>query len=395
MYWMQKRTWTLDSANSHKTWLGALTWWTTLQGLPQPPRHHAHPDYKLFYDCLKRSSRRKTKAKQPILAQHIWRYIRGQLEIDPSNLHEARYDNLVKALALVLIFLTMSRCMEILYCDKTEDASIREIITGIRWGDLRFHKRKGFRTDEILDITVRWFKNQEDHRAPKRIRIASPCCGHSADECVCAYFDIFAYIKEIHRMRRNRLTNIKPFRKSGKGSLGINQAKNLPVGDDDFLFVNARGTICKYAFIHALVKDVVTYNDIDTTDRQMTPHSLRVGGTSLAHHQGIDPLKVMRYVEWRPSATPTMHAHYVRYTEASLANIPYEMLHGTLRYGEPTRNYIRSKPETFELRSEVIRAELYSGPNSNGLQRRELPSKVRPVYDADPTTALDATLREQ
>ena len=81
-----------------------------------------------------------------------------------------------------------------------------------------------------------------------------------------------------------------------------------------------------------------------------------------------------------------MHSHYVQYTIQQLALIPFELLHGTLRFGEPTQNYIRNTPEIFELRNEVIRAAVYNGNASGALkqaiQTRQQPTLRTPVYDA-------------
>ncbi len=387
MYWMQHRVWVLDSSNSHKTWSAAFSWLCRCIGVR--PEYQKHPDYEMFYLDIKKAARRKTQAKQPILACHIWRYIRDKLEIVPGKMHEARYDNVLKAFALVAIFLTMSRCMELLWSDKTEDKEVREVITGLRWSDLRIHRKKGFRSDKVLDIRVRFFKNQEDKTKPKDIRIASPCCGRTIDECVCPFFDFFEYIPTLKGMRRDRFADITPFRKSGKGSLGPNQQANLGIGPEDFVFVTARGTICKYDFIRRLVKDLVAFNKLDVDgDCAITPHSLRIGATSLAHNQGIDPIKCMRYVEWSPMQSPTMHAHYVRYTALELSVIPYELLHGSTQFGEPTKNYLREIPTTWELRKEVIRAELYGGPASKSSGGRNRRRPKAPVYDPDPTANM-------
>lgn len=384
MYWMQKRVWTLGSSNSHKTWSAALTWLCQCYGLPsRPPRHQLHPDFSMWFENVKKSAHRKTAVKTPMHAHCIWRYIRDCLGIVPGKLHLASYDNLLEAFNLAATFLTISRCTELLWSDKSDLEGIRTIITGLRWSDISIQERDGFRSKEVLDIIVRWFKNQEDRRIPKRIRMASPCCGGSTAKCICSYFDLTAYLKQIMSFRLNRHKNVRPFKK--KGSLSTNALKNLATGPDDFVFVNSRGTILGYNYLYTLIKKVVAFNKIDTSKHKITPHSLRIGATSLAHHQCIDPLKIMRYVEWKPSACPTMHAHYVRYSERQLSVVPYEMLHGSLQFGEPTRNFIRSLPEVFEMRNEVIREALYHGGASNktskGLKSRIIPSTRAILHD--------------
>ena len=86
-------------------------------------------------------------------------------------------------------------------------------------------------------------------------------------------------------------------------------------------------------------------------------------------------------MEWSPNQSPTMHAHYVRYTALELSVIPFELLHGTLQFGEPTKNYIRDTPTTCELRKEVLRAELYGGPASKSSKGRNRRKPKKPIYD--------------
>lgn len=88
----------------------------------------------------------------------------------------------------------------------------------------------------------------------------------------------------------------------------------------------------------------------------------------------------MRYVEWLPGTDPTMHSRYVQYTEVQLSTVPYEMLHGTLQFGEPTTNYIMKDPATFVLRNQVIKAALYSGDNA--FAKRALMRTI--VHDNEP-----------
>ena len=386
MFWMQHRVWLLGSSNSHKTWSASLTWLCQSFGLPsRPPRHHSHSDFALWFENVKKSDRVKSAKKIPITARHIWRFIRDCLGIVPDQLHLAKYDDLIKALALAMFFLTASRSTELLWSDKTEDPKIQKIITGVRWSDISIAERSGFRSSEVLGIKVKWFKNQEDRRQPKKVRIVSPCCGKSTAECICPYFAIIKFLKQAYKLRKLRRRNPQPFH--DKKTWTEKQSKNLGTKPENFVFVNARGTILGYSFIYKLTQDLVAFNKIDTTNGKITPHSLRIGATSLAHHQHIDPLKMMRYVEWRPGTCPTMHAHYVRYTEQQLAVVPYEMLHGTLQFGEPTRNFIRTDPERFELRNEVIRAALYQGKEATSsnadLKARKLPTKRKPIYDID------------
>ena len=390
---MQNKIWVAGSCNSHKSWSAALSWLCASFGKPaNPPLHQAHPDFALWWKSAKTAHKTKTKEKAMARATHIYRYIRDKLQINPDAMYKSSYEDLIKALYLITTFLTISRPTELLYADKTDRSDPKNIIKrikGLRWSDIKFQQCQpceGYHSDEVMDLTVRWFKNQEDRRVPKVIRMASACCGHGKNKCVCAYFDIPRYIRHIKELRQNRFHNIKPFRPSGKGVLGVNQSKFLGTDPEDFVFVNSRGTRMNKNHIDDICREMAIFNNVDESKRKLTPHSLRIGATSLAHHQHIDPLKIMRYVEWKPTACPTMHSHYVRYDEVQLSSVPFQMLHGVPTNDGTVHNNLRSDPIRFELRNEVIRATLYNGSSlkpTKGLKSRAIP-KMRPMVFDDP-----------
>ena len=388
MFWMQWMAFMRGSSNSHKSWSASLTWLCAMLGAPSmPPLHQRHTDFALFWKRIKVAGRKKTKVKAQMQARHIWRYLRDCLKIDPDRLWLSSYDTLIEALLLVMMFLTMSRCTELLWSDKSD--KVRKIITGVRFKHVDIRIRSGFRTDKVMTIEVVWFKNQQDRTLPKKVWMVTPCCGHSVKKCVCPFFAIMKLYEQIHTFRRNRMKNPKPFCNGKKVSpLSAKAAENLDIGDDNFLFVNSRGTILGYSFLYRLTRKVAAFNGLLNDELKMSPYSIRIGATSLAHHQNIDALKMMRWVEWQPgTACPTMHAHYVRYTVQQLSLVPFELLHGTLQFGEPTRNYIRSDPEVFELRNEVIRVAVYGGDAMRTrahLKSRRQPQVKTPTFDPQP-----------
>ena len=81
--------------------------------------------------------------------------------------------------------------------------------------------------------------------------------------------------------------------------------------------------------------------------------------------------------------------HGTQNETAALCQLWYEMLHGSLQFGEPTQNFIRSEPVTFVLRAEVIRATLYAGDAHKDLKAKGDLTRCGPVYDPDPTDALN------
>lgn len=379
-YWMQTRIWILGSSNSHASWSAALSWLCKCNGFPfKPPLHQREPKYAFWYEMAKPAFQTKTAKKSPINSRHLIYYIKHRLKIDPRHLSRAKYDSLLKALALSMIFLTMSRCMEILYSDKTEDATIRKISTGVKWQHIRVSARPGFRTKEQLHIEIPWFKNQTDRDTPKRITMCCSTCTLSIEKCDCHYLAILPYLSELHNRRRNITKNPGKLRAKGNKPFSEKAKTNLGIRGKDYVFVSERGSVLGYSFIYRTIKELKECCGLTNLLPKITPHSLRIGATSLAHHQGIDPLRVMRYVEWRPGKDPTMHARYVAYTVVQLSTIPYEILHGTLQFGEPTINYIHTDPETFILRDEVIRAALYSGDNSAMAKMRNR----KPIHEKD------------
>ena len=365
-YWMQTRIWMLGSSNSHTTWSASLTWLCKCAGFQHKPRPmwQMDPNYAFFYENAIVANHRKVAVKAPLHIRQLVHYIKNRLKIDPTNLRAAKYDDLLKAFLLVLNFMTLSRPMELLWSDKTEDKAVREIYTGVRWQHIKEGRRKGYHSERVLILYIPWFKNQDDRTVSKKIVMCEPTCGKSHHECVCPYFAMWPYLTELHRRRTKRERHPEYITGKRRSKLNGRQTKHLGTREEDYVFVNANGTICGYDFIRRLIKDIRSFCNLESNSPKITPYSLRIGGTSLAHHQGIDPLRIMRYVEWKPAKCPTMHSRYVQYTEKQLSTVPFEILHGTLQFGGVPVNYINTEPETFILRDEVIKAALYSGDNA-------------------------------
>jgi hypothetical protein len=382
MYWLHHKAWVAGSANSHKTWTGALNWLCAALDLDSVHLDNRH--VRQSWSEVKVALMKQQQQKDMLTVKHICTYIRQHLQVDPHNLRQARYDALVEALYLTLTFVTASRSAEIVYADKTDrsdkDRPIVKI-TGLRWSDITIRQKAdedGFRSPLILEVRVRFFKNQTDKKVPKLITIASPQCEHFRTGCSCDCFNLIGMISVIHAMRRQRRRNPAPFTVSKRGPPAFAKDENLNVGPEDFLFVNARGTIIKYPQLAVMFRRLSEVNGCEEAGERITVYSSRVGATSLAHHQGVDALAMMRFVEWKPiKASPTMHSHYVQYTRQQLSAIPFQMLHGAYNTGPPS-NCIEEIPQRFELRDEVIISEVYSGTSLKKASRK-LPRKL-PVF---------------
>ena len=340
-----------------------MTWLCQSLGIPSaPPKHRSHSEFAIFWDNAKKGKMTKVQPKAQLQVIHIVRYLKQSLKIDMNNLRLASYESVIKALCITLTFLTISRSTELLYSDKsdrTDKEALFEFYTGLRWRDICVKERDGFTSPKTMDIRVVWFKNQPNKEIPKVIRFASACCGKDQDDCVCAYFDVQRLALRAKELRMNRHNDFTPFRKSGTGVLGSNQIAYLGTRREDYVFVNSRGTRMGYSQISNIVRDIDKVCSVSTAKLPLTSYSIRIGATSLAHHQDVDPLKVMRFVEWQPGNV-TMHAYYINYDEFQLATIPFEMLHGA-NHLPPDSKRVLLTPVTFELRDEVVRAALYSG----------------------------------
>ena len=92
-------------------------------------------------------------------------------------------------------------------------------------------------------------------------------------------------------------------------SLTKRQVKGLALCPDNFLLVNSNGTVYGRSHADKVMKKLIFAIGCDKSKYNLTLNSIRVGVTSLAHHQDIDALKIMRYVRWvlSQAAEPTMH----------------------------------------------------------------------------------------
>ena len=133
VYWMHRRTLDLGSCNSIRSWQAAISWMECMKGLT--PRFYMDPLYRSVYQMLNKLYKVPRKKRSPVTIQSILRYLRLS-GITPYSWRTVKYDKLMRALAILLMFFSMSRPSEIFYTDKTENIEWEEITTGIRFGDL-------------------------------------------------------------------------------------------------------------------------------------------------------------------------------------------------------------------------------------------------------------------
>ena len=96
--------------------------------------------------------------------------------------------------------------------------------------------------------------------------------------------------------------------------------------------------------------------------------------TSIAHHQGIEPLLIMRYVLWACSqkANPTIHAQYIAYNLAQLAQVPYMILHGyTLDGPNPMNRLFSESFEMLDVNANSIKHAMYGGRKKKSSKKKK------------------------
>ena len=368
-FWMGTRADMMGGANSHKSWSAALTWFCGHVGLRfvnRAPFYQSTRMYQMFHTKMVKVLSTSPKGKHPLHIKYIWYFIVNALRIDPDNLANADYDDLVNATFLVLYWITICRPGIIYRKEMTDPANKdRKILTGICWNHLQIKREHGHRSPFVLKIKFPWYKNQPVPGVPKVVTISSICCGKPKSECMCPTFNAIPLIQEIRRRRESRLSHPEQFR-SDRKQLDANQLKGLALNPDNLLLVNKRGTNFGRSHADKLFKRLLKFCRIDKAKANVSLYSIRVGATSMGHHQDIDALKLMRFVKWLVSAknAPMMHALYVQYTWPQLATVPFEVIHGTLRYGGTPISYLADEPEFFDITKDSVNAAVYIKPRS-------------------------------
>ena len=366
IFWFANRTWKLGSCNSINTWSAALTWLCGSIGFPdKPPQHQLSSDFQTFKKLLVAACSKKPQAKTPCDAGMISKYIRTHLKVHPERLHEASYNNLMKAFLLVLMFMGAYRPSELVHSITKEEflGSVKTVEKGLRWCHIETIEPAEWRGRKGLKITVPFWKNQKNEDTPLVKEIASPICDHK--DCICGSFDFVAMYETLKQMRRDRHQNARPFNRSrSRKQLSRKRATALGTKDRDFVFVNSNGTVIEYDHLRNIIREMVVALGLPKNKFAVTPHGLRISATSTAYIQGIACLVMCRYVEWSVSTLGITHAQYVQVTDDKLATVPFDMLHGVLIDGR-RENRIQEALTTFVLRKEVIKAELYGIEKTN------------------------------
>ena len=313
------------------------------------------------------------RGKVPLHFMYLFHYIVNCLGIDPDHIERADYDSLVKAAFVVLCWNTMCR-PGVIYTKKLTDPAnpTVKMITGPKWKHISIRHLKGYMSKEVTRIRIPWYKNQPVKGVPKDITMCSVLCGKPKEHCVCSYMESSMYIREIRRRRVDHVNHPERFRRDSR-PLTQKQIDGLALGPDNFLLVNSNGTVYGRSNADRILKELISFIGCDKSVYNLTVYSLRVGVTSAAHHQDIDALKIMRFVQWvcNPDSDPSMHARYVKFTLQQLATVPFEVLHGTLRHGPyPVNMLLDGEPEFFDVTAKSVKAAIYDKSSSHSKGRR-------------------------
>ena len=324
-------------------------------------------------------------------------YMKEQLGIVPGKLLDmpyagqhsvVPYDKVLKAYQMALIFIGLYRPGEMSYSVSVEHFNGRTFtkIMGLKFKHVKRIRDSAYRGGVYMEYTVDWWKNQKDewHKLVKAM--ASPCCGKSASECYCPFFDVFNFHDVILHWRENRFVDPTPFNRGGSSTaLGKKRANELGTGPEDFVFVNANGTRWRYEHFRQTTAHMTKVFNLEEK-KKITPHCFRVGATSTAYLQSCPSLVICFYVEWSVKSLKISHAQYVKITPEALANVPFDILHGYEHNGERF-NCILLKPTRWVLRKELIVSEVYGAQTHAGSRKMRLKKKMMPKMDlADPET---------
>ena len=174
-----------------------------------------------------------------------------------------------------------------------------------------------------------------------------PCCSKgTACKSNCYLLDFYSMLK-ILRFRRYKLFNELNSKQNGTNSWR-KRRDNLGIGPLNYVFVGNSGAIWRPAMIGSIVKDVININNIPEPSNYAS-YSVRIGATTLANLQGINLLKLMRYVVWSIKSLPHVSGRYIMFNYLELGAIPFEMIHGVNIPGKQNVDRSNGKWKVFNL----------------------------------------------
>ena len=336
--WFLDRTDRMGGCNSMPSWSATLTWYCLAWGSrfipgridrPPSPYYQCHPRFRETRKLLVQTSLTESKNKVLIPFRYLLLFMIECLHIDPDDIQSVAYDDLIEAAFLAMYWNTICRPGVIFAKDLTDPDSEFLKITGVHWDQIQIIHGSEFHRNEATRVRIPHYKNQPPPKVPKDVTFGSVLCGKHKTKCACPYWHVPMYLREIKRRRSNRFAD-PTLVGCDRLTLDPKQSVNLGVDGRNFVLVTSRGTVFGSSHCSKVFKRMNAFLGIDKEKLNITPYCLRVTATSIAHHQGIDPLLLMRYVIWacNKKANPSIHARYIAFTLAQLAAVPYQILHG-------------------------------------------------------------------
>ena len=325
IYWQWNRTRRLGSCNSSDSWSAALSWWCDLNWIE--PKFYKNRIYQHLKSIMVKNFSVPRKVRKPSEIRWLDRFARF-LNCTPKTWKYCNLDLLGKILALLLFFFSVSRPSEVLFTDKTENLLIGKITTGLKFGDVTIVRDVKNPTLSCLHLIIRHYKNQEFRDVPKHIYMQSPICTN--ENHFCQTLDFFRMWEIYHQRRCARSDDLQLKLDRGHyenySERQVKLITNQLVRPDNFVFVDANGVIWTPKIFDELVSNLV--DCVGENNQYFTSYSIKIGSSSVCNQQGIDLLKVLRYVQWSVKSLPHVVGRYISFKRAELAMIPFEMCHG-------------------------------------------------------------------
>ena len=130
---------------------------------------------------------------------------------------------------------------------------------------------------------------------------------------------------------------------------------NLRCDVNNLLFVKKDGKILTVNHASKISKEITKTQKLPNPERY-SAYSFRIGGATRAHNVGIDHPKILKFVGWADNRLPHVSYRYMRYDDAQLSTVPYEMVHGPIQQSDFTKIKIcMNKNSVFDPWSECIK----------------------------------------
>ncbi len=334
LLWMRARCKRLGSCNSHKSWHNAITWWCEINLVK--PVFVDHDIFKIGYPNMKKLYKRPVAQRLPLRFDWIIDYLRAK-GVTPNTWRTIDLELLRKCWFLIFYFFSLTRPVELIYSNKTENKEWEIITTGLLWEHITHENTSGKYIDSYLQVVIPWYKNQKHREVPKVMYMSPPICGNKeCDCCLVDFVEMFLVLKKRSQKAYVKLKQQATLKRKKSAKMD-KMLKNCNVIPSNYVLVSHEGIIYRYSHISAIINDLKNTLNLQHK-KQITPYSARIGSVSLCRQQEIDVLKIIKYVIWSVESLPHISARYMAIGIDKLKILPFEMIHGRNRPGKVLKN---------------------------------------------------------